>query len=80
LGVASQVKQATEKGINAILVNEDNTKDTAVWKRAEKSAQLVYISPEMALSDQFGRLWTNQKFNGLNVFTQLKDNLPSPIL
>ncbi|KAJ7231371.1 hypothetical protein C8J57DRAFT_1533784 [Mycena rebaudengoi] len=76
---ANQVKQATER-INAILVNEDNAKDTAVWKRAEKSAQLVYISPEMALSDQFGRLWTNQKFNRLNVFTQLKHNLPSPIL
>ncbi|KAJ7263905.1 P-loop containing nucleoside triphosphate hydrolase protein [Mycena rebaudengoi] len=59
---ADQVKQATEKGIDAILINEDNTKDITVWKRAEKSAQLVYISPEMALSDQFGRLWTNQKF------------------
>ncbi|KAF8198718.1 P-loop containing nucleoside triphosphate hydrolase protein [Mycena galopus ATCC 62051] len=29
---------------------------------AEKHAQLVYISPEMALSDRFGRLWIDGKF------------------
>lgn len=57
-----QVKQANEKGISAILVNEDNTSDPTVWKKAEKSAQLVYISPEMALSDSFGRLWMDSKF------------------
>ncbi|KAJ7728443.1 P-loop containing nucleoside triphosphate hydrolase protein [Mycena maculata] len=49
-------------GISAILVNEDNTSDPTVWKKAEKSAQLVYISPEMALSDSFGRLWMDLKF------------------
>ncbi|KAJ7690513.1 P-loop containing nucleoside triphosphate hydrolase protein, partial [Mycena rosella] len=59
---ADQVKQATEKGISAILINEDNTNDLAVWRKAEKSAQLVYISPEMALSDRFGRLWMDAKF------------------
>ncbi|KAJ7290568.1 hypothetical protein C8J57DRAFT_1493277 [Mycena rebaudengoi] len=46
---ADQVKQAREKGLKAILINEDNTKDPDVWKQAEKSAQLVYISLEMAL-------------------------------
>ncbi|KAJ7509387.1 hypothetical protein B0H11DRAFT_2184485 [Mycena galericulata] len=49
------VKQAGEKGISAIEINEDNANDPTVWRKAEKSAQLVYISPEMALSDHFGR-------------------------
>jgi superfamily II DNA helicase RecQ len=51
-----QVKQAVEKGMSALEINEDNTNDAAVWRKVEKSAQLVYISPEMALSDRFGRL------------------------
>ncbi|KAJ7482051.1 hypothetical protein B0H11DRAFT_1915337 [Mycena galericulata] len=57
-----QVKQAGEKGISAIEINEDNANDPTVWRKAEKSAQLVYISPEMALSDHFGRLWMDAKF------------------
>ncbi|KAJ7722837.1 P-loop containing nucleoside triphosphate hydrolase protein [Mycena metata] len=61
---ADQVKQAREKGIKAVLINEDNTADPVVWKTAEKTAQLVYISPEMALSDHFARLWTNARFRG----------------
>ncbi|KAJ6453856.1 hypothetical protein DFH09DRAFT_1391360 [Mycena vulgaris] len=48
---ADQVKQANKKGISAIEINEDNTSDASVWTKAEKRAQLVYISPEMALSD-----------------------------
>ncbi|KAJ7716482.1 P-loop containing nucleoside triphosphate hydrolase protein [Mycena maculata] len=61
---ADQVHQAREKGIKAVMINEDNTKDPVVWKTAEKTAQLVYISPEMALSDRFGKLWTDAKFRG----------------
>ncbi|KAJ7775042.1 P-loop containing nucleoside triphosphate hydrolase protein [Mycena metata] len=61
---ADQVKQATEKGLSATLINEDNTNDPTVWKKVEKSAQLVYISPEMALSDRFGKLWMAPKFRG----------------
>jgi superfamily II DNA helicase RecQ len=57
-----QSKQAREKGIKAILINKDNTHDPTVWKTAQKTAQLVYISPEMALSDHFGKLWTDIKF------------------
>ncbi|KAJ7710311.1 P-loop containing nucleoside triphosphate hydrolase protein [Mycena metata] len=57
-----QVDQAREKGIDAILINEDNTKSAALWKRARTSAQLVYISPEMACSDSFIRLWKDSKF------------------
>lgn len=51
-----------KKGISALEINEDNTNDAAVWRKVEKSAQLVYISPEMALSDRFGRLWMNGRF------------------
>ncbi|KAJ7847580.1 hypothetical protein B0H14DRAFT_3675401 [Mycena olivaceomarginata] len=61
---ADQVKQATEKGLSATLINEDNVNDPTVWKKVEKSAQLVYISPEMALSDRFGKLWMAPKFRG----------------
>ncbi|KAJ7722917.1 hypothetical protein B0H14DRAFT_3900365 [Mycena olivaceomarginata] len=61
---ADQVKQATEKGLSATLINEDNVNDPTVWKKVEKSAQLVYMSPEMALSDRFGKLWMAPKFRG----------------
>jgi superfamily II DNA helicase RecQ len=57
-----QAKQAREKQIKAVLINEDNTHDPTVWKTAQKTAQLVYISPEMALSDRFGKLWTDVTF------------------
>ncbi|KAJ7187651.1 hypothetical protein GGX14DRAFT_383423 [Mycena pura] len=51
-----QVIQARKKGINAILINEDNTKTASLWKEARTTAQLVYIPPEMACSDSFVRL------------------------
>ncbi|KAJ6532174.1 P-loop containing nucleoside triphosphate hydrolase protein, partial [Mycena vulgaris] len=54
--------QARKKGINAILINEDNTKTVGLWKQARTTAQLVYISPEMACSDSFVRLWKDSKF------------------
>ncbi|KAF8184132.1 P-loop containing nucleoside triphosphate hydrolase protein [Mycena galopus ATCC 62051] len=59
---ADQVNQANEKGISALAINEDNTTDHTVWRKAQKSAQLVYISPEMALSDRFGGLWMDARF------------------
>lgn len=37
-------------------------KDATLWKRARHLAQLVYMSPEMALSDSFGHLWADGKF------------------
>ncbi|KAJ7145302.1 P-loop containing nucleoside triphosphate hydrolase protein [Mycena crocata] len=57
-----QVEQARQKGIDAILINEDNTKSAGLWKQARTTAQLVYISPEMACSDSFFRLWKDAKF------------------
>ncbi|KAJ7670672.1 P-loop containing nucleoside triphosphate hydrolase protein [Mycena polygramma] len=59
-----QVDQARKKGIDAILINEDNTKTASLWKEARTTAQLVYISPEMACSDSFIRLWKDPKFRG----------------
>ncbi|KAJ6461133.1 P-loop containing nucleoside triphosphate hydrolase protein [Mycena vitilis] len=59
-----QVDQARKKGINAIMINEDNTKTASLWKEARTTAQLVYISPEMACSDSFIRLWKDPKFRG----------------
>lgn len=53
-----QAKQANEKGISAILINEDNTSDASVWRKAEKSAQLVYLSPEWrSPTDSGGSGW-----------------------
>ncbi|KAJ7195377.1 P-loop containing nucleoside triphosphate hydrolase protein [Mycena pura] len=61
---SKQVIHARKKGINAILINEDNTKTASLWKEARTTAQLVYISPEMACSDSFVRLWKDPKFRG----------------
>jgi hypothetical protein len=58
-----QVNQARKKEINAILVNEDNMmKSAGLWKEARKTAQLIYIPPEMACSDSFILLWKDSKF------------------
>ncbi|KAJ6605772.1 hypothetical protein B0H10DRAFT_2228922 [Mycena sp. CBHHK59/15] len=68
---ADQVKQATAKGINAILINEDNN-GPAVWKSAQYHAQVMYVSPEMALSDQFTKLWvTCESGMGTDVLAQM---------
>ncbi|KAJ6592825.1 hypothetical protein B0H19DRAFT_1365149 [Mycena capillaripes] len=42
---ADQVKQASAKAISAIEFNKDNTNDSNVWRKSEKHAQLIYISP-----------------------------------
>ena len=44
------------------MINEDNTSTTLLWKEVCMSAQLVYISPEMALSDSFTKLWKDTNF------------------
>jgi superfamily II DNA helicase RecQ len=51
-----------KKGIHAVLINEDNTKSAGLWEEACTKAQMVYISPEMALSPSFIKLWTNTRF------------------
>ncbi len=57
-----QVLQASAKGIKAFLINEDNSHQSAVWEAARTTAQLLYLSPEMALSDGFAKLWKNNQF------------------
>ncbi|KAF7327774.1 hypothetical protein MKEN_00357100 [Mycena kentingensis (nom. inval.)] len=57
-----QVAQAEEKGLDAVLINEDNTRSTELWKRARTTAQLLYISPEMETSERFEKSWKDSKF------------------
>jgi len=44
------------------MINEDNTSTASLWKAARTSAQLVYIPPEMALSNSFSKLWKDANF------------------
>jgi superfamily II DNA helicase RecQ len=57
-----QADQATAKGIEAVVVNEDTTKTTNLWKKVRSTAAMVYMSPEMALSDSFQKLWKDSRF------------------
>ncbi|KZS96884.1 P-loop containing nucleoside triphosphate hydrolase protein [Sistotremastrum niveocremeum HHB9708] len=58
-----QVLSATAKGLRAVAVNEDTSKTPGLWNDIEqRQYQLVYISPEMALSPSFQRLWMNRVF------------------
>ncbi|KAI1781803.1 P-loop containing nucleoside triphosphate hydrolase protein [Ganoderma leucocontextum] len=57
-----QVKQAAAKGLTAVMINEDNSHEPKVWETARKSAQIIYLSPEMALSDGFAKMWRDAKF------------------
>lgn len=54
---------ARRKGLKAIFINSDNSGDEQIWKdvRAGKY-DLVYISPEMALSGRFQGLWSDKAF------------------
>ena len=58
----SQARQAMAKGIEAIVINEDTDKTADLWKRARRTAAMVYISPEMALSESFYKLWKDSRF------------------
>jgi superfamily II DNA helicase RecQ len=44
------------------MINEDNASTASLWKAARTRAQLIYISPEMALSDSFTKLWKDASF------------------
>ena len=50
------------KGIDALIINEDTTKTADLWKHARTSAAMVYMSPEMALSPSFQKLWKDSCF------------------
>ncbi|KAK0444522.1 P-loop containing nucleoside triphosphate hydrolase protein [Desarmillaria tabescens] len=57
-----QVKQATQKGLDAFAINEDTYKTAKLWVQVWTTAQMVYLSPEMTLSDSFMKLWKDSKF------------------
>ena len=57
-----QAEQAKEKGIDALVINEDTAKTADLWKHARSSASMVYMSPEMALSPSFQKLWKDSRF------------------
>ncbi|KAI0691454.1 P-loop containing nucleoside triphosphate hydrolase protein, partial [Cerioporus squamosus] len=57
-----QVRQAEVKGIKAVMINEDNAHESGVWEMARKTAQLLYLSPEMSLSDGFAKIWRDHTF------------------
>ena len=59
---ALQAEQAVTKGIEAIVLNEDTIKTTDLWKCVRTTAAMVYISPEMALSESFYKLWKDSNF------------------
>lgn len=44
------------------MINEDTSRTAGLWKAARTSAQLVYLSPEMALSNSFTKLWKDSSF------------------
>ena len=58
----SQAEQATAKEIEAIVINKDTNKTADLWKRTRRTAAMVYISPEMALSESFYKLWKDSHF------------------
>ncbi|TDL28995.1 P-loop containing nucleoside triphosphate hydrolase protein, partial [Rickenella mellea] len=58
-----QVAQARTKRLRAVAINEDTVKTRSIWADVMTGKyQLVYISPEMALSRSFEALWDNIKF------------------
>ena len=50
------------KGIEVVVINEDTTKTTELWKRVRTTAAMVYILPEMAMSESFYKLWKDSNF------------------
>ena len=58
----TQARQATAKGINALVINEDTTKTAHLWKDVRTTAAMVYMSPEMALAESFHKLWKDSRF------------------
>ncbi|TFY63189.1 hypothetical protein EVJ58_g3389 [Rhodofomes roseus] len=59
---ADQLREAEAKGLRAVMINEDNSKTKSAWAEARTRAQMIYISPEMALSDSFTKLWKDGAF------------------
>ncbi|THU94443.1 hypothetical protein K435DRAFT_966836 [Dendrothele bispora CBS 962.96] len=49
---------AQEKGPEALAIDEDTEKSPKLWEQLRTTAQIVYLSPEMVLSDTFqNKVW-----------------------
>ena len=48
--------------LHQVMISKDNTSTMSLWKVVRTSAQLIYVSPEMALSDSFTKLWKDVNF------------------
>ncbi|PPQ76514.1 hypothetical protein CVT24_010875 [Panaeolus cyanescens] len=57
-----QAEQAKKKGLHAVVINEDTSRSKSLWAEARTRASLVYMSPEMALSSSFAKLWKDHGF------------------
>ncbi|KAE9408517.1 P-loop containing nucleoside triphosphate hydrolase protein [Gymnopus androsaceus JB14] len=58
-----QVRHASAKGLDAIVVNEDTPKSPKLWESICRTKKLIYVSPEMALLDGFrNQVWKNPRF------------------
>ncbi|KAH6912970.1 P-loop containing nucleoside triphosphate hydrolase protein [Coprinopsis sp. MPI-PUGE-AT-0042] len=57
-----QAAQAQAKGLKAVVINSDNSNSKALWADARLRADIIYISPEMALSNGFANLWKDGAF------------------
>ncbi len=51
-----------KKGLDVFAINEDTHKTTKLWTCLWITAKMVYLSPEMELSDSFMKLWKDSKF------------------
>lgn len=57
-----QVKEAEAKNVKVGMINEDNQRTEPLWAIARTEAQMIYISPEVAKSVSFGKLWKDKRF------------------
>ncbi|THU97508.1 hypothetical protein K435DRAFT_965437 [Dendrothele bispora CBS 962.96] len=53
-----QMLHAQEKGPEALAIDEDTEKSPKLWEQLRTTAQILYLSPEMVLSDTFrNKVW-----------------------
>lgn len=45
-----------------VVLNEDTSRSAKLWASARTEAAIVYMSPEMVLSESFQKLWKDSRF------------------
>ncbi|THU77177.1 hypothetical protein K435DRAFT_102975 [Dendrothele bispora CBS 962.96] len=59
-----QMLHAQEKGPEALAIDEDTEKSPKLWEQLRTTAQIVYLSPEMVLSDTFqNKVWKDTQIH-----------------